>query len=83
MGERVALIADEETFEIAELFADRAEAAAATVVLCRMKAAGMHGAEPAPDIARYAGCGPDRGFDQNVPCPHPCTYGGHRQGARI
>ena len=51
-GERVALIADEETFEIAELFADRAEAAAATVVLCRMKAAGMHGAEPAPDIAR-------------------------------
>jgi len=49
--ETVTVVADEDTADISELFAKRAEKIGAKVTFCKMDAAGMHGAEPPPDVA--------------------------------
>lgn len=50
-GETVTIVADEITADIAALFADRAKRIGAKVTFCKMDSAGMHGAEPPPDVA--------------------------------
>lgn len=50
-GERVAVIADERTLEIARLVAERCAPLAAQVELRRVPLAAMHGTEPPPDAA--------------------------------